>query len=61
MKKMTVIATVLMSAALIAGIYGMNFKNMPELESHYGYFVCLGVMGVVGLGMVLYMKKNRWL
>lgn len=47
MKKLTVISTVLMSCALIAGIYGMNFRNMPELNWQQGYFFALYAMAAV--------------
>lgn len=61
MKKMTVIATVLMTAALIAGIYGMNFKNMPELNWWFGYPFALGLMVVSSLGILWLFKLKRWI
>lgn len=60
MKTLTAISTILMSAALIAGIYGMNFKRMPELEWPNGYFLALGLMGALAGGLALYFKKIRW-
>lgn len=61
MKKMTVISTVLMTSALIAGIYGMNFKDMPELTWKYGYVYCWGLM-IVSSGLVLLgFKRKGWL
>lgn len=61
MKKMTVIATVLMLMTLIAGIYGMNFKRMPELEWVFGYPFAIGLMFALS-GIVLYFfRRNRWL
>ena len=48
MKTLTVITTIFMPLTLIAGIYGMNFENMPELEWHYGYFFVLLLMFVLG-------------
>jgi magnesium transporter len=60
MKKMTVISTVLMLAALIAGIYGMNFKTMPELEWQYGYLYSLGLMVVVGSITIIIFKRKKW-
>ena len=60
MKTMTGISTILMSAALIAGIYGMNFENMPELHTRYGYFLTLGGMAAVSLGLVLFFRRIRW-
>jgi magnesium transporter len=45
----------------IAGVYGMNFKYMPELEYKYGYFATLGVMLVVFIGMMIFFKKKKWI
>lgn len=61
MKKMTVVATVLMSMALISGIYGMNFVHMPELHWRYGYPFALGLMFAVGGIILLAFKKFNWL
>lgn len=61
MKRLTSIATILMSVTLIAGIYGMNFKQMPELEAKYGYPLALGAMLIVGLGIYFYFRKIKWL
>lgn len=61
MKKMTVISTVLMSCALVAGIYGMNFKTMPELDWKYGYAYSLILMIVSG-GLILWLfRRFKWL
>jgi magnesium transporter len=61
MKKMTSWGAILIVATLIAGIYGMNFKNMPELSWHYGYFVALSSMLVITGGLYLYFKRKSWL
>lgn len=61
MKRLTSIATILMSVTLIAGIYGMNFDYMPELKWRYGYVFALGSMLVVGLVIYLYLKKSKWI
>lgn len=61
MRLLTVISTIFMPLTFIVGVYGMNFDNMPELRTHYGYFVCLGVMATVATGMTIYMKRNKWL
>ena len=45
---------------LIAGIYGMNFENMPELGVRYPYFVILGFMALVGIGMLAFFYKKGW-
>ena len=41
--------------------HGMNFKHMPELEWYYGYYVVLGLMLLITLGMVAYFRHRRWL
>jgi magnesium transporter len=61
MKRLTSIATILMSVTLIAGIYGMNFKYMPELEWRFGYVYALLSMIVIGLGLYIYFRKVKWL
>jgi len=60
MKILTVIATIFIPLTLIAGIYGMNFKYMPELDWKWGYFVTLAVMFSLGAVMILYFKKKEW-
>ncbi|MFH1380763.1 MAG: magnesium/cobalt transporter CorA, partial [Candidatus Omnitrophota bacterium] len=61
MKMLTIIATIMMPLTLISGIYGMNFKFMPELNWRYGYFLIVGVMLFIGCGMLLFFKKKKWL
>jgi len=60
MKVLTVIATVLMPATLIASIYGMNFEFMPELTWKYGYFFALGVIIVVMIITLIILKRKKW-
>jgi magnesium transporter len=60
MKTLTGISTILMSAALISGIYGMNFKHMPELETRYGYYAALGAMVAVAGGLAVYFRRIKW-
>jgi len=60
MKVLTVIASLFIPLTFIAGIYGMNFDNMPELHYKYGYFVVWGVMIFVFVSMLLYFKRKRW-
>lgn len=60
MKVLTIIATLFIPPTFVAGIYGMNFDNMPELHTQTGYFVALSVMGVSILGMLSYFKKKDW-
>lgn len=61
MKVLTIIATIFMPLTFLAGVYGMNFKYMPELEFRWGYFGVLGIMLVVALLMLMYFKKKKWL
>ena len=61
MKILTIIATIAMPLTVITGIYGMNFNYMPELRSPYGYYATLFVMFILGVGMLLYFKRKRWL
>ncbi|NNL03188.1 MAG: magnesium/cobalt transporter CorA [Eudoraea sp.] len=61
MKVLTIMATIFIPLTFIAGIYGMNFENIPELKFEYGYFVLWGVMVVVFLAMLYYFKRKEWL
>ena len=61
MKMLTIIATIFIPLTFIAGVYGMNFENMPELTSPYGYPGILIVMTVVGGVMMVYFKNKGWL
>ncbi|WP_228851601.1 magnesium/cobalt transporter CorA [Aegicerativicinus sediminis] len=61
MKVLTIIATIFIPLTFIAGIYGMNFENMPELQTRYGYFVLLSVMAVIFIIMLLYFRRKKWL
>ncbi|ESQ92831.1 magnesium and cobalt transport protein CorA [Asticcacaulis benevestitus] len=54
-------AAILAVPTAIAGIYGMNFEYMPELKSHYGYFIVLGAISIICLGLYFRFKKARWL
>lgn len=61
MKVLTIIATIFIPLTFIAGIYGMNFKYMPELEWHWGYPLVLFIMAILAIFMLFYFRKNRWL
>jgi magnesium transporter len=60
MKRLTAFTVVLMVPTLIAGIYGMNFRNMPELRFQYGYFITLGVMILSIVLIGAYFKARDW-
>lgn len=57
---LTIITAIFIPLSFITGIYGMNFTNMPELEWRYGYFMILGVMLTLAIGMYLWFKKKGW-
>lgn len=57
----TVLSVILMPPTLIASIYGMNFRHMPELEWYYGYPLALLLMLAVAVGPILYLKSRDWL
>lgn len=61
MQVLTIMATIFIPLTFIAGIYGMNFENMPELKWKYGYFAVLIAMGIIALGMLSFFKKKKWL
>jgi len=61
MKVLTIIATLFIPLTFVAGIYGMNFKYMPELGWHWGYPVILLVMGAVAVIMLVYFRRKKWL
>jgi magnesium transporter len=61
MMVLTIITTIFMPLTFIAGVYGMNFKHMPEIESPYGYPMTLGVMALTAFGMILYFRRKGWL
>jgi len=60
MKVLTVIATLFMPLTFIAGVYGMNFKYMPELEWRWGYAMVWAVLLIIAGGMLLYFRKKKW-
>ncbi|MDD2439599.1 MAG: magnesium/cobalt transporter CorA [Methanosarcinaceae archaeon] len=61
MKLLTIIATIFIPLSFIAGVYGMNFKHMPELEWSLGYPAALFLMLLTALIMFVYFRKKKWL
>jgi len=61
MRVLTIIATIMMPLTLIVGIYGMNFEFMPELHWRPAYFIVIGAMVVITLGMVRFFRKRGWM
>jgi magnesium transporter len=60
MKVLAIISTVILPLTLISGIYGMNFKQMPEYEWEYGYYYALGLMAVTALITLGFFKWRKW-
>lgn len=60
MKELTIIATIFLPLTFVVGVYGMNFKYMPELDIKEAYFVLWGVMILIAGGMVYYFKNKKW-
>ena len=61
MKVLTIIATIFIPLTFIAGIYGMNFEFMPELKWHWAYPMVWVIIIVIGITMLLYFRRKRWL
>ncbi|MFH1004949.1 MAG: magnesium/cobalt transporter CorA [Bacteroidota bacterium] len=61
MKVLTIISTIFIPVTFVAGVYGMNFRFMPELELHYGYWITWAVMLTMMLSLLFYFKKKKWL
>ena len=60
MKTLTIVSAIFIPLTFIVGVYGMNFENMPELKYHNGYYIVVGIMFLVVIGMIIYFKKRRW-
>ncbi len=60
MKTLTVVATIFIPLTFIAGIYGMNFTNMPELNWKWGYLGVWLIIVAVFIGMLNYFKRKKW-
>lgn len=60
MKILTIVAGIFIPLSFIAGLYGMNFEYMPELGYRYAYFIVLGTMACVFIGMIWLFKRKKW-
>ncbi|GAA0317882.1 magnesium/cobalt transporter CorA [Bacillus carboniphilus] len=60
MKVLTLVTTIFMPLTFIAGVYGMNFVYMPELDERYGYFIILSIMLIISFGMFGWFKRKGW-
>ncbi len=61
MQTLTIVSTIFIPLSFLVGVYGMNWDNMPELHTRYGYFVLWGVMICVILGMLGWFRSRRWI
>ena len=61
MKVLTILATIFIPLTFITGIYGMNFRHMPELYWEWGYYAALGLMLVIALAMLINFRKKKWI
>ncbi|WP_369993631.1 magnesium/cobalt transporter CorA [Winogradskyella sp.] len=61
MKVLTIMSSIFIPLSFLAGLYGMNFEYIPELKYRYGYFVLLGVMFTIFIGLLFYFKRKKWL
>lgn len=60
MKMLTIVSSIFIPLTFIAGVYGMNFRNMPELNTKFGYAVTLSIMGLISFSLIYYFKKKGW-
>ncbi|MDH3309166.1 MAG: magnesium/cobalt transporter CorA [Gammaproteobacteria bacterium] len=60
-KILTIVTAIFVPLSFLAGLYGMNFENMPELQSKSGYFILLGVMATLVTILLLIFRRMRWL
>jgi magnesium transporter len=61
MKVLTIFSAIMLPLTFIAGVYGMNFENMPELHSRYGYYAVWIIMVVVAIGMLVFFRRRGWI
>lgn len=61
MRVLTVITAIFVPLSFLAGLYGMNFEYIPELKARYGYFILLGSMALLAIGLLYLFKRKRWL
>jgi magnesium transporter len=61
MKVLAIFAAIFIPLTFIAGVYGMNFDHMPELHWRWGYFMAIGIMVTLSVGMLFFFRKKKWL
>lgn len=60
-KVLAIFSAIMLPLSVIAGIYGMNFENMPELHTRNGYFAVIGVMILIAVGLLIYFWRQGWI
>jgi magnesium transporter len=60
MKRLTIMSTIMLPLSVVAGVYGMNFKHMPELEWLYGYPFAIGLMATITISILAWFKAKHW-
>jgi magnesium transporter len=60
MQVLTIVSTIFIPLTFLAGIYGMNFENIPELHWKYGYFILWGIMVTIFVGLLFFVKRKKW-
>ena len=61
MKLLTIISTIFIPLTFLAGVYGMNFKYLPELKLKWGYFIFWGIIVSISTSLIIFFKKKDWL
>jgi magnesium transporter len=61
MKVLTIFSAIMLPLTFIAGLYGMNFDNLPELHWKYSYFLVLAIMLVVAVAMLIFFWRRGWI
>lgn len=60
-KTLTIISTIFIPLTFLVGVYGMNFKYMPEIDKPYAYPIVWGIMLLIAVAMLVYFKVKKWL
>jgi len=61
MKVLTIVTAIFVPLGFLAGLYGMNFDNIPELHVEHGYYILLGLMALVAVALLTIFRIKRWL